>query len=145
MAAKGRDDESAGTPAAVFATTHWSVVLTAGKHESPQAAEALDALCRAYWYPLYAFVRRQGYSPEDAQDLTQAFFAHTVTHPSAIEEEMRYLLEVVSRQSARIREPSPNRHPDEPVTMAAGSRCREWTTVDARYEHMSELRRGSPA
>lgn len=60
----------------MFATTHWSVVLTAGKHELRQAAEALEALCRAYWYPLYAFVRRQGHNPEDAQDLTQAFFAH---------------------------------------------------------------------
>jgi RNA polymerase sigma-70 factor (ECF subfamily) len=62
--------------AADFATTHWSVVLTAGERESPEAAAALEALCRAYWYPLYAFVRRQGHRPEDAQDLTQAFFAH---------------------------------------------------------------------
>jgi prepilin-type N-terminal cleavage/methylation domain-containing protein/prepilin-type processing-associated H-X9-DG protein len=58
-----------------FATTHWSVVLAAGEPGSPQSAEALEKLCRAYWYPLYAFVRRDGYSPEDAQDLTQAFFA----------------------------------------------------------------------
>ncbi|MBI2929519.1 MAG: RNA polymerase sigma factor [Verrucomicrobia bacterium] len=59
----------------VFATTHWSVVLAAGDADSPQAHEALAQLCRTYWYPLYAFVRRQGHSPEDAQDLTQAFFA----------------------------------------------------------------------
>ena len=61
-------------PDSQFATTHWSVVLTAGRQELPQAAEALETLCRAYWYPLYAFVRRQGNSPEDAQDLTQDFF-----------------------------------------------------------------------
>ncbi len=61
---------------AVFATTHWSVVLTAGQRESPQAAQALEQLCCTYWYPLYAYVRRRGYSAEDAQDLTQAFFAH---------------------------------------------------------------------
>jgi RNA polymerase sigma factor (sigma-70 family) len=61
---------------AVFATTHWSVVLQAGSGDSPQAAEALERLCRTYWYPIYAFVRRQGRSPEDAQDLTQDFFAH---------------------------------------------------------------------
>ena len=57
-----------------FATTHWSVVLAAGDTASPQADEALEQLCRTYWYPLYAYVRRDGYSPEDAQDLTQAFF-----------------------------------------------------------------------
>ena len=61
---------------ACFVTTHWSVVLAAGAPASPQAAAALERLCRAYWYPLYAFVRRRGYGPEDAQDLTQAFFAH---------------------------------------------------------------------
>jgi RNA polymerase sigma-70 factor (ECF subfamily) len=62
--------------AATFATTHWSVVLAAGQSADAQASEALEELCRTYWYPLYAFVRRQGRSPEDAQDLTQGFFAH---------------------------------------------------------------------
>jgi DNA-directed RNA polymerase specialized sigma24 family protein len=61
--------------AGVFATTHWSVVLAAGRSEDTQATDALEQLCRAYWYPLYAHVRRRGYSPEDAQDLTQEFFA----------------------------------------------------------------------
>jgi len=61
--------------AAVFDTTHWSVVLQAGQSESPQADAALAALCRAYWYPLYAYVRRQGHGVEDAQDFTQEFFA----------------------------------------------------------------------
>jgi DNA-directed RNA polymerase specialized sigma24 family protein len=59
----------------VFATTHWSVVLAAGAGGSPQAHAALAKLCQAYWYPLYAYVRRQGYSAPDAQDLTQEFFA----------------------------------------------------------------------
>ena len=58
-----------------FATTHWSVVLTAGQDESPEAAQALAALCETYWYPLYAYVRRRGYGAEDARDLTQGFFA----------------------------------------------------------------------
>jgi DNA-directed RNA polymerase specialized sigma24 family protein len=57
-----------------FTTTHWSVVLEA-QGESPAAQEALERLCRIYWRPLYGFVRRQGVSPEDAQDLTQGFFA----------------------------------------------------------------------
>jgi DNA-directed RNA polymerase specialized sigma24 family protein len=56
-----------------FPTTHWSVVLKAGESGTPQAAAALDALCRAYWEPIYAYIRRQGYSPHDAQDLTQSF------------------------------------------------------------------------
>jgi DNA-directed RNA polymerase specialized sigma24 family protein len=71
--------EARGHPV-VFATTHWSVVLTAGQAHYPQAAAALEQLCRSYWYPLYAFVRRQGRSPEDAQDLTQDFFAHLLSN-----------------------------------------------------------------
>ncbi len=58
-----------------FTTTHWSVVLSAGQARSADAEAALERLCRTYWYPLYAFVRRQGQSPEDAQDLVQGFFA----------------------------------------------------------------------
>jgi len=53
-------------------------VLEAGRDDSPRAAEALEQLCRTYWYPLYAFVRRRGHGPEDAQDLTQAFFARLI-------------------------------------------------------------------
>ena len=59
----------------LFVTTRWSVVLAAGDGLSTTAEEALAQLCRSYWYPLYAFVRRKGHTPEDAQDLTQAFFA----------------------------------------------------------------------
>ena len=59
---------------AVFATTHWSVVLEA-QGESPAAQEALEKLCRTYWRPIYSFVRRQGAGTEDAEDLTQGFFA----------------------------------------------------------------------
>jgi len=58
-----------------FTTTHWSAVLLAGGERSAEADRALEDLCRAYWYPLYAYVRRQGYSSEDAQDLVQDFFA----------------------------------------------------------------------
>src|SRR2546427_11107289 len=59
---------------AAFVTTHWSVVLTAQGH-SPAADEALEKLCRSYWRPIYSFVRREGRTVEDAQDLTQGFFA----------------------------------------------------------------------
>ena len=76
MNARSSAEDSTVAKAQCFATTHWSVVLAAGRGDSPQAAEALERLCRTYWYPLYAYVRRRGYRPEDAQDLTQAFFAH---------------------------------------------------------------------
>jgi RNA polymerase sigma-70 factor (ECF subfamily) len=66
---------SEGAPQPVFVTTHWSVVLSAQDKDSPRSVEALESLCRTYWYPLYAFVRRQGRRPHDAQDLTQEFFA----------------------------------------------------------------------
>jgi RNA polymerase sigma-70 factor (ECF subfamily) len=58
-----------------FTTTHWSVVLVAGGTASSAADGALEHLCRTYWYPLYAYVRRHGHSESDAQDLTQSFFA----------------------------------------------------------------------
>jgi RNA polymerase sigma-70 factor (ECF subfamily) len=59
-----------------FATTHWSVVLAAGKSSSAQQKKALEALCQSYWFPLYAFLRRRGYDNHQAEDYTQAFFAH---------------------------------------------------------------------
>ena len=59
----------------LFTTTHWSVVLAAGRADSPAAAQALEQLCRIYWYPLYVFVRRQGHEAHDAEDLTQEFIA----------------------------------------------------------------------
>ncbi len=60
--------------AGVFATTRWTVVLAAGRGSGPQADLALEELCRTYWFPLYSYVRRQGYTKENAEDLTQAFF-----------------------------------------------------------------------
>ncbi len=72
----GHPAEGADTKAAWFATTHWSVVRAAGQSTGPQASEALEQLCRVYWYPLYAFLRRQGHSAEDAQDLVQGFLLH---------------------------------------------------------------------
>ena len=69
------NQSDAASHAAAFSTTHWSVVLRAGGEFSTEAQEALEKLCCAYWYPLYAYVRRQGHAIEDAQDLTQEFFA----------------------------------------------------------------------
>ena len=58
-----------------FAPTHWRIVLSAKAKDSPGVVSALEALCRAYWYPLYAYARRQGYAPAEAQLLTQDFFS----------------------------------------------------------------------
>ena len=73
-------DSSDGVPSgqASFDTTRWSVVTAAGDRLSPNAAAALETLCRAYWYPLYAYVRRRGLSPLDAQDVTQEFFCRLI-------------------------------------------------------------------
>ena len=62
-----------------FATTHWSVVLAAGRDDSASSQGALETLCRACWYPIYVYVRRKGHAPDDAQDLTQEFFAQLIT------------------------------------------------------------------
>ena len=69
------DPEAVVMPLALFSTTRWSLVLAAKDKDSPESGNALEALCRQYWYPLYAFVRNLGHSPHDAQDLTQEFFA----------------------------------------------------------------------
>lgn len=106
-----------------FRTTHWSVVLTAGRTDTSRARPALESLCLVYWRPLYAYVRRRGFSPHDAADLTQEFFyrllerqslaqvdpakgrfrsflreviADTVTEPGEIEDEFRYLLRALA-------------------------------------------------
>jgi len=69
-----RDSDSSSPSASVFPNTRWSVVLAATRRRSAESAAALETICRAYWYPLYAYVRRCGESPPDAQDLTQEFF-----------------------------------------------------------------------
>jgi RNA polymerase sigma-70 factor (ECF subfamily) len=69
------DSPSTSAPGDIFATTHWTVVLAAGKRHTPQSDGALEELCRTYWFPLYAYVRRRGHNKEDAEDLVQAFFA----------------------------------------------------------------------
>jgi RNA polymerase sigma-70 factor (ECF subfamily) len=67
---------------AIFATTQWTVVLNAGGPDTPEAQTALEELCRIYWRPIYAFVRRLGNPPHDAQDLTQEFFARLLSSGS---------------------------------------------------------------
>jgi len=74
-AAKAVSAEETTPGGADFRTTHWSLVLRAGQGSSPETEDALEKLCRTYWYPLYVYVRRQGHGPHDAQDLTQEFFA----------------------------------------------------------------------
>lgn len=78
----------------VFAATHWSLVLSASDPNSPESIAALEKLCRTYWYPLYAYVRRCGQSPEDAKDLTQEFFARLLEH---------HWVERADRQKGRFR------------------------------------------
>jgi RNA polymerase sigma-70 factor (ECF subfamily) len=78
----------------VFATTHWTVVLAAGQRHTPQADRALEELCRTYWFPLYAYVRRRGYAKADAEDLVQAFFARFLA---------RNYLEGLSAERGRFR------------------------------------------
>lgn len=78
----------------IFATTRWTVVLAAGQRATPQSEHALEELCRSYWFPLYAYVRRRGRSREDAEDLTQAFFERFLT---------RNYLEGLSAERGRFR------------------------------------------
>src|SRR3954468_10796168 len=75
MSPYNEPDKASETSPRCFVTTHWSVVLAAKQETSAEADLALERLCRTYWWPLYAFVRRRGYEAHDAQDLTQEFFA----------------------------------------------------------------------
>lgn len=94
MSNAGASNGGGKTSAAGFQTTHWSVVLTAAQGDSPQAAQALAALCQTYWYPVYAFIRRWGHSPDDAKDLTQELFARLIA---------KDYLRVVDREKGRFR------------------------------------------
>ena len=73
--AAAEDEPFANQKTGVFSTTHWSVVLGARQGDLASASAALERLCRTYWYPIYAFARRRGSDPHEAEDLTQAFFA----------------------------------------------------------------------
>jgi len=75
MSSAGPESEPVSRGAARFATTSWTVVAAAQDPDSPLARDALAALCDSYWYPLYAYIRRQGHAPDEAEDLTQEFFA----------------------------------------------------------------------
>ena len=88
------DSPSTAAPGDIFATTHWTVVLTAGQRHTPQADRALEELCRTYWFPLYAYVRRRGTAKADAEDLVQAFFARFLA---------RNYLEGLSAERGRFR------------------------------------------
>jgi DNA-directed RNA polymerase specialized sigma24 family protein len=72
------DRESEKPAPRIFATTHWSMVMSAGEDDSTPARRALETLCRGYWYPIYVYVRRKGHGPEDAKDLTQEFFSQLI-------------------------------------------------------------------
>jgi RNA polymerase sigma-70 factor (ECF subfamily) len=81
MTSTNPQQDTAPRGAANFTPTHWSVVLAAaGRSDSTHARDALEKLCRNYWLPIYAFVRRQGHNPHDAQDLTQEFFTRLLEH-----------------------------------------------------------------
>ncbi len=77
-----------------FATTHWTTVLAAKDRRSPHFGPALEWLCRTYWYPLYAYVRRQGYDEESAKDLIQEFFCRLID---------KNYLQVVAREKGKFR------------------------------------------
>lgn len=78
----------------IFVTTRWTVVLAAADRSTPQAERALEEICQIYWFPLYAYIRRRGHSPEDAEDLTQEFFRQLLEH---------HWIEDVDREKGRLR------------------------------------------
>jgi RNA polymerase sigma-70 factor (ECF subfamily) len=92
--APSTDEQTASGKCDAFGTTHWSVIVQAGGDNSTLTRVALEKLCHIYWYPLYIFIRRQGRSPHDAEDLTQAFFANLLE---------REALKTVARERGKFR------------------------------------------
>ena len=97
---KGQDSgefecsENAAKKVGTMPTTQWNVVLEAGRRNSPESSAAMAKLCETYWYPLYTFIRRSGHGPEDAEDLTQEFFARLM---------QKNCLEVADPEKGRFR------------------------------------------
>jgi RNA polymerase sigma-70 factor (ECF subfamily) len=102
--------ESGGVAPRIFATTHWSVVLAAGQGTSEPSQNALETLCQAYWYPIYVYVRRRGYGADDAQDLTQEFFA-----------------QLIAKQHLRLADPNKGRFRSFLLATLHFFLAREWT------------------
>lgn len=131
------DDPPTQRQDAYFETTHWSVVRAAANADSPRAEAALSQLCRGYWYPVYAYVRRRGHAPHDAQDLTQEFFARLLEKRwlEAVQEERGrfrwFLLSALKRFLANEwnRDHALKRGGGQPVVSL------DETTAEGRYQH----------
>lgn len=121
-----------------FHTTRWSVVLAAQQgHDTTQSRDAMAALCRDYWYPLYAFVRRRGSPPHDAQDLTQAFFVSLLESNATAADPARgkfrsYLLGALKHFLAN------DWHRANAQKRGGGCRIVEWDALDAESRFANE-------
>ena len=116
MASDPLDSRADHARNAVFATTHWSLVLKAGEVPGDESDRALDSLCRGYWYPLYAYIRRLGHSPHDAQDLTQSYFAYLLEKRLLTKADP--VLEVSPRSAFAKRFGTPLPRPRKPTKIA---------------------------
>src|SRR5262249_34954448 len=88
------DDETSESSTRRFPTTHWSRIAEARDLAAPEARDALASLCRAYWYPLYLFIRRRGYQADEARDLVQEYFVRLLDGP---------VLDAADRSKGRFR------------------------------------------
>jgi RNA polymerase sigma-70 factor (ECF subfamily) len=125
-------------PKGWFATTHWSVVLAAGDDTGPANGRALEALCRTYWYPLYAYVRRCGHDAVDAQDLTQDFFTrflekNYVRHADPAKGRFRTFLLTSMKHflaNAHVRDQAQKRGGGQPVFSLDATDAERWLGPD---------------
>jgi len=130
--------ESLAADAGKFATTHWSVVLNAGRADDTRSREALARLCQTYWYPLYAFVRRRGHGLEEAQDLTQGFFGRLLEKKlfqAADPERGRFRSFMLASLSNFL-----NNHWDRAHTARRGAGCEivSWDAQSAEERYLQE-------
>ncbi|WP_395741382.1 RNA polymerase sigma factor [Prosthecobacter sp.] len=131
-------NDSIAPGARVFHTTRWSLVLAAQQGgDDSKMRRAMSALCRDYWYPLYAFVRRRGHAPHDAQDLTQAFFASLLETRATAADPARgkfrsYLLGALKNFLAN------DWHRAQTLKRGGGQKMVEWDALDAEARYAIE-------
>lgn len=126
-----------GQPAGHFSTTHWSLILRAGQEDRASSREALDALCRRYWFPVYAFIRRNGHDVHEAEDLTQAFFRRFL-EKDYLDDVDRARGKFRSFLLASVRHFLANARDHERAQRRGGGRCRlslDFAHAEDRYAH----------
>jgi len=132
------DPKETGEFSAAFTTTQWSEVLDARQTDPRRARAALENLCTRYWYPLYAFIRRRGHGPHDAEDLTQSFFVHILEHGALNKVDQGKGLFRTFLLSSLVNFLSDQRDRDQALKRGGGKEILSWDALTAEELYQQE-------